>query len=195
MIFVVSQVGGRVVSKKLKKKEEGIKVWGQKLLTPDFNSGIHKKLIDKKKEELTNLMESSFSSLPVAPNSDVDPDMGQDYLKAIVDYKPMVSNIECNVVITRSGGDLNAELINNDPTPARMLKINEGDLSSQDLKILNRQLREIAILAWDAYKESTGGVSAITGAKLPEFDECPDGVKTAWYNVAKSMITHFLINK
>ena len=42
------------------------------------------------------------------------------------------------------------------------------------------EMTELAKIAYDAYSESTGGVSAVTGDKLPEFHETPDAVQQAW---------------
>lgn len=42
------------------------------------------------------------------------------------------------------------------------------------------EMTELAKIAYDAYAESTGGVSAVTGDKLPEFENTSDAVQEAW---------------
>ena len=42
-------------------------------------------------------------------------------------------------------------------------------------------------VAYDAYCESTGGVSLISGAKLPVWDELKAEIKTAWEAAAKAV--------
>lgn len=49
-------------------------------------------------------------------------------------------------------------------------------------------INELARKAYEAYCESTNWKSAITGAALPPFDNCPGGVKKGWIAVAKQMI-------
>lgn len=47
---------------------------------------------------------------------------------------------------------------------------------------------ELARKAYEAYCGSTGWKSAVTGADLPPFDNCPKAVKDGWVAVAKEMI-------
>lgn len=42
-------------------------------------------------------------------------------------------------------------------------------------------------VAYDAYCESTGGVSLISGAKLPGWDELKTEIKTAWEAAANAV--------
>lgn len=42
-------------------------------------------------------------------------------------------------------------------------------------------------LAYDAYRDAVGGVSAVTGADLPEFDDTNDQVKAGWIAAAKAV--------
>ena len=49
-----------------------------------------------------------------------------------------------------------------------------------------------------AYSFHTGGKSAVTGARLPKFDDCPKAVKAAWNSVSKyanDRLTDFLAEK
>lgn len=42
--------------------------------------------------------------------------------------------------------------------------------------------------AYDAYKDYTGGKSAITGDPLPEFKDLPATIYNAWHAAAKAAI-------
>lgn len=44
-----------------------------------------------------------------------------------------------------------------------------------------------AKIAYDAYCKSTGGVSLISGDKLPEFDALKDSIKQAWLAAASAV--------
>ena len=44
-----------------------------------------------------------------------------------------------------------------------------------------------AKIAYDAYCVATGGVSLISGEKLPEFDKLKDEIKAAWAAAALSV--------
>lgn len=44
-----------------------------------------------------------------------------------------------------------------------------------------------AKIAYDAYCKSTGGVSLISGDKLPEFDALKDEIKQAWLAAANAV--------
>ena len=46
---------------------------------------------------------------------------------------------------------------------------------------------ELAQKAYEAYCESTGWKSAITGADLPPFTDCPEKVQQGWIAVAEKM--------
>lgn len=46
----------------------------------------------------------------------------------------------------------------------------------------------VAVRLYNRYSTSTGGVSAVTGDRLPEFTDCPTPVKSAWYDVAGAVI-------
>jgi len=48
---------------------------------------------------------------------------------------------------------------------------------------------EIARVAYEAYCNSTGWKSAITGASLPSFENCPEAVKRGWMAVAREMVS------
>lgn len=43
-------------------------------------------------------------------------------------------------------------------------------------------------LAYDAYCESSGGVSLVSGAKLPPWEELKPEIKTAWQAAADAII-------
>lgn len=45
-------------------------------------------------------------------------------------------------------------------------------------------------VAYDAYCKSTGGVSLISGAKLPEWEELKVEIKTAWDAAARAVMDH-----
>ncbi len=47
---------------------------------------------------------------------------------------------------------------------------------------------ELARMSYEAYCGSTNWKSAITGADLPPFDNCPKEVKNGWIAVAKKMV-------
>lgn len=44
-----------------------------------------------------------------------------------------------------------------------------------------------AKIAYDAYCQSTGGVSLISGDKLPEFDALKESIKQAWLAAANAV--------
>jgi len=46
-------------------------------------------------------------------------------------------------------------------------------------------------LAYDAYCKSSGGVSLISGAKLPEWCDLKPEIKTAWEAAAESVRAHY----
>ena len=46
----------------------------------------------------------------------------------------------------------------------------------------------LAKIAYDAYCKSTGGVSLISGDKLPEFDGLRDSIKEAWRAAAAAVL-------
>ena len=48
----------------------------------------------------------------------------------------------------------------------------------------------LAKIAYDAYSKSTGGVSLISGDKLPEFDGLLDDIKQAWRAAATAVLEH-----
>lgn len=39
---------------------------------------------------------------------------------------------------------------------------------------------ELAEIGYDAYRDATGGLSAITGEPLPDFKDTPPSVRQAW---------------
>ena len=45
----------------------------------------------------------------------------------------------------------------------------------------------LAQIAYEGYVETTGGVSIITGHKLPPFENLDERIKDAWYNAAKAV--------
>jgi hypothetical protein len=45
----------------------------------------------------------------------------------------------------------------------------------------------LAKIAYDAYSEQTGGVSLISGDKLPEFDALKTSIQTAWMVAAAAV--------
>jgi len=47
---------------------------------------------------------------------------------------------------------------------------------------------ELAKELYDTYKEASGGVSVISGAKLPEFEDCPEEVQRCWREVALQVL-------
>ena len=47
---------------------------------------------------------------------------------------------------------------------------------------------ELGKKAYEAYCGTTGWKSAITGADLPPFDNCPEAVKKGWIAAAKALI-------
>lgn len=51
----------------------------------------------------------------------------------------------------------------------------------------NDWIYELARKAYEAYCGSTGWKSAVTGADLPPFDNCPAAVKKGWVAVAEKM--------
>lgn len=46
---------------------------------------------------------------------------------------------------------------------------------------------EVAKIAYDAYCKSTGGVSLISGDKLPEFEKLKQSIQDAWYDAAEAV--------
>jgi hypothetical protein len=46
---------------------------------------------------------------------------------------------------------------------------------------------EVAKIAYDAYCKSTGGVSLISGDKLPEFEKLKQSIQDAWYDSAEAV--------
>lgn len=54
-------------------------------------------------------------------------------------------------------------------------------------------LDELAKELYDTYKEAAGGVSVITGAKLPDFKDCPPAVQDCWIEVAEA-VTNMVLN-
>ena len=49
------------------------------------------------------------------------------------------------------------------------------------------EIKEFAKIGYDAYSEQTGGVSAVTGDKLPAFEDTPNPVQLAWYAAAQAI--------
>ena len=47
-----------------------------------------------------------------------------------------------------------------------------------------------AKIAYDAYCKSTGGVSIISGDKLPEFEILKQSIKDAWWEAAHAVSEH-----
>lgn len=45
----------------------------------------------------------------------------------------------------------------------------------------------LAKIAYDAYCKHTGGVSLVSGQKLPEFDQLSDAIKYAWHFAAEAV--------
>jgi hypothetical protein len=46
----------------------------------------------------------------------------------------------------------------------------------------------IARAGYEGYSAATGGRSAVTGDKLPEWDVLPAGVRNAWWSAAHAMM-------
>ena len=49
------------------------------------------------------------------------------------------------------------------------------------------EIKEFAKIGYDAYCVQTGGVSAVTGDKLPAFEDTPEAVQLAWYAAAQAI--------
>jgi hypothetical protein len=52
-------------------------------------------------------------------------------------------------------------------------------------------MTELGMIAYNAYCRSTGGVSAVTGAKLPDWNEQSPEIRTAWNVAADALQAHF----
>jgi hypothetical protein len=52
-----------------------------------------------------------------------------------------------------------------------------------------------AAVGYDAYKESTNGVSLITGQKLPHWKDLPENIQQAWEKAAEAVILAFIPNQ
>ncbi len=46
---------------------------------------------------------------------------------------------------------------------------------------------DLARIAYDAYKEETGGVSLISGERLPDFDSLKMSIQDAWWQAAEAV--------
>jgi len=55
--------------------------------------------------------------------------------------------------------------------------------------------QNLAKVAYDAYCTSTGGVSLISGDKLPEFDKLKDEIKAAWAAAALAVSSVVVRNR
>lgn len=49
-------------------------------------------------------------------------------------------------------------------------------------------VRELGKVAYDAYCKSSGGVSLVSGANLPEWEGLSDAIRTAWIAAAESAV-------
>ena len=56
------------------------------------------------------------------------------------------------------------------------------------LPLLNMRDYKFAKIAYDAYCASTGGVSLISGDKLPAFDDLKQTIKDAWWAAALAVL-------
>lgn len=50
--------------------------------------------------------------------------------------------------------------------------------------------QDVGKIAYDAYCRSVGGVSAITGATLPEFHDTKHEIRVAWTAAAEAVLRH-----
>lgn len=50
-------------------------------------------------------------------------------------------------------------------------------------------MKSFGAIAYDAYREHTGGVSIVTGELLPAWSDLPDEVKAAWEEAAQAVRT------
>lgn len=53
---------------------------------------------------------------------------------------------------------------------------------------LHLTMTEVGQIAYEAYCESTGGVSAVSGAPLPEWDDQSPEIQRAWVRAAAAVI-------
>ena len=63
---------------------------------------------------------------------------------------------------------------------AETLEVNNREPVQSEALSDFKDMFGLARLAFTRYSEVTGGRSAVTGEKLPAFDDCPQKVKEAW---------------